>query len=273
MRIIGLYLVPVACLMADNVPLYRVTVVGRTAQAINYRHRSGPTKIGFQGTVLLPEAGGEATVESKQGAIQIDAKFERLEAPSRYGAEYLTYVLWAITPEGRAQNLGQIVTNHANKARLKTATELQAFGLILTAEPYSAVTQPSDVVVMENVVLPATSGSVEKIEAKVPLLARGHYTFQAGSTAPDSGRKVSLNEYEALLELYQARNAVQIARSLGADRHAEPTFRRAEQLLREAEGAHAAKASTKNVVMTARQATQTAEDARLITLSRLEANR
>jgi hypothetical protein len=259
--------------MADNnVPLYRITVVGRTAQAINYRHRSGTTKIGFQGTVLQPEARGEAAVESKQGAIQVDAKFERLEAPTKYGTAYLTYVLWAITPEGRAQNLGQVVTNHANKARLKTATELQAFGLILTAEPYSAVTQPSDVVVMENVVLPGTSGTVEQIEAKYPLLARGTYTFETGPTAPDNGRKVSLDEYEVLLELYQARNAVQIARSLGADRHAEASYRKAEQLLRQAEEGHAAKSSKKTVVMAARAATQTAEDARLITLSRLEKN-
>jgi hypothetical protein len=178
----------------------------------------------------------------------------------------LTYVLWAVTPEGRPVNLGQVVTDHSNKASLRTATDLQAFALILTAEPYSAVTQPSDVVVMENFVRPDTAGKVEEIAAKHPLLSRGHYTFEQRGPDPGQGKKVSLDEYEALLELYQARNAVQIARSAGADRHAGATYRRAEELLRQAESEYAAKAGHKTVVMSARQAAQTAEDARLITL-------
>jgi len=254
----------------ESVPIYRVTVVGRTAKAINYRHRSGPTKLGFQGTVLLPDARGEATVESKQGAMLVEAKFERLEPPTRYGREYLTYVLWAITPEGRAVNLGEVVAGHSNKAKLKTASELQAFGLILTAEPYFAVTQPSDVVVMENVIRPDTVGQIEEIDAKYELLRRGHYTFETASDAAMAGKKVSLDEYEALLELYQARNAVQIAKSVGADRYAQASYRKAEQLLQQAEAAHGRRETRKSVVMAARQAAQTAEDARLIALRRQE---
>jgi hypothetical protein len=255
-------------------PLYRVTVVGRTAKAIRYEHRSGSTKIGFQGTVLLPDARGEAMVKSDQGAILLDARFERLEPPTRYGREYLTYVLWAITPEGRAVNLGEVVANHANKARIKTATELQAFGLIVTAEPYFAVTQPSDVVVLENVVLPETAGRVQEIQVRYELLRRGHYTFDASraAAAPAGRDKVSLEEYEALLELYQARNAVQMARAAGADRHAGDTYSRAEHLLQQAEQQHASRTNYKTVVATARQAAQTAEDARLITVRRLEEN-
>lgn len=276
MRTIALTILAFGCggaLAQEPVPLYRITVVGRTAKAVNYNHRSGPTKLGFRGTVLLPEGRGEATVESRQGAVQVDARLERLEPPTRFGAEYLTYVLWAITPEGRAINLGEVVANHSNKARLKTATELQVFGLVITAEPYFAVTQPSDVVVMENIVRPDTAGSVEEIEAKYQLLQRGHYTFETGGRGGTTGKKVSLDQYEALLELYQARNAVQIAGSLGADRYAAPTYRKAEQLLRQAEDSYRAKTAAGSVVTIARQAAQTAEDARLITVRRQEDER
>ncbi len=257
----------------DGVPLYRVTVVGRTAKAVNYLHRGGPTKLDFKGTVLLSEGRGEATMESKQGAVQIDAKFERLEPPTRFGHEYLTYVLWAITPEGRAVNLGEVVGGHSNKARLKTAAELQAFALVLTAEPYFAVTQPSDVVVMENMVRPDTAGRSEEIEAKYELLPRGHYTFDKERVVAAGGPKVSLDQYEALLELYQARNAVQIARAASADRYAGATLRKAEQLLRQAEDSYAGRTGVKTVVMNARQAAQTAEDARLIAVRRQEEER
>ena len=133
------------------VPTFRITVVGRTTPAINYRPRRGDTKIDFSGTPLMPQAHGDATVSGEQGYIQIDAHFKKLTPASRFGREYLTYVLWAITPEGRAANLGEIQVDDED-ADVKVTTQLQAFGLIVTAEPYFAVSQPSDVVVMENVV-------------------------------------------------------------------------------------------------------------------------
>ena len=259
----------------DTVPLYRVTVVGRTAKAVNYGHRAEPTKIGMRGTVLMPYARGEAKVESKQGAMRIDARLKNLEPPTKFGREYLTYVLWAITPDGRATNLGEVVANDDNNGKLATASELQAFALIVTAEPYYAVTMPSDLVVMENVIRPDTVGKVEEIDAKYELMPRGHYTFDVpaptyASTSLMAQPKVSLDEYEMLLELYQAQNAVQIARSVGADRLAADTLRRAEQLLQEARDAHERKAGNKTVVMTARHAAQAAEDARMIAMKRQE---
>ncbi len=129
----------------EDTPIFRVTVVGRTTPAINYRHRSGATKVDFRGTALLPDARGEAKVESKQGYIEIEVEFDELDpAASKFGPEYLTYVMWAITPEGRATNLGEVLLN-GTESKLNVTTELQAFGLIITAEPYFAVTQPSDV--------------------------------------------------------------------------------------------------------------------------------
>ena len=254
---------------AGTVPIYRINVVSRTATAINYRHRSGETKIGFQGTVLLPEAKGKATVEAQKGAAQIDAKFERLDPPTKFGRQYLTYVLWAVTPEGRASNLGEIVADESNKGKLRTSTELQAFALIVTAEPYFAVTQPSDVVVLENVLKAGNVAGTELVTANYELLKRGEYQYEVdGSSGPVSTQRLPLDRYEALLELYQARNAVGFARSQGADQHAFSAFSKAEKLLEQAENAYARNARSKDVVTVARQASQAAEDARIIALKR-----
>ena len=160
--------------LSEAPPIFRVTVVGRTTAAINYRPRSGSTTVDMVATGMLRAARGVAEVSGKKGLIEVDARFENMGMPTRFGDEYLTYVLWAITPEGRATNLGEVQLDD-EAARIKTTTELQAFGLIVTAEPYFAVTQPSDVVVMENQVRDNAKGKVETIEAKYELLQRGSY--------------------------------------------------------------------------------------------------
>lgn len=249
---------------AGSAPTYRISVVARTAQAVNYQHRGGSTKIDFQGTDLLPTSGGEAKVESKQGHIQIEADFTGLQSPAKFGTEYLTYVLWAITPEGRPSNLGEILLD-GTKSKLDVTTDLQVFGLIVTAEPYFAVTQPSDLIVMENIVRSDTKGKVEAIDAKYELLQRGQYVSLSNPLALKADPKIPL-------ELYEARNAVQIARSEGADRFAVDTFQKAEQSLAQAEAYQARHAGRKPVAMTAREAVQTAEDARAIGVKRQDAD-
>jgi hypothetical protein len=249
-------------------PIYRVEVVARTVKAVNYGHRTVPTKVDLKGTVLAPEARGEARVESKRGAVEIDVQVSRLDPPSRFGNEYLTYVLWAITPEGRSTNIGELVLDPGDKGKLKVSSDLQAFALIVTAEPYFAVTQPGDVVVMENVIRPDTVGKVEEVAAKYELMPRGHYTYvrPPREAAPAlTGKKMSMDQYEALLAIYQALNAIQIARAAGADREAGETMRKAEQLYENARNLQARNGASRDVVMTARQSAQTAEDARAIT--------
>lgn len=257
---------------AEKSPIYRVTVEQRTVRAVNYGHRSEPTKIDFRGTVLLPLAKGEAKVESRAGAVQVDSKFEGLEAPTRFGAEYLTYVLWAITPEGRPVNLGEIVVDGSNKARLKATSQLQAFGLIVTAEPYFAVTQPSNVVVLENMVRPDTVGAVEEVEAKYELLPRAKSPLAAKpvelETQASEAKKIPQDQYEALVAVYQAQNALQIARADGADRYAADTFEKAQQLYEQARKLQDDKGQSKRVVMTAREAAQAAGDAHSIAVAR-----
>ena len=248
-----------------SVPIYRVTVVARTTKAINYNHRSGPTNIDFRGTTLMPEARGEAKVESKQGVIKIDAHMERMQPATTYGPEYLTYVMWAITPEGRATNVGEVLLNDG-KSKLNATTELQSFGLIVTAEPYFAVTQPSDVVVMENVIRRDTTGTIEELDAKYELLQRGQYTLNVN---PSEIRPVRLDR-KVPLELYEARNAVQIARWTGAEQYAAETFHKAVQGLENAEGYLQGKAGKKPIGTVAREAVQMAEDARIITVKKME---
>ena len=247
----------------DKQPIYTITinVVDRTAKAINYQHRNGATKIDFRGTPLLPESRGEAKVESKQGYIEVEVEFDKLQSATRFGPEFLTYVMWAITPEGRATNLGEVILN-GSSSKLDVTTDLQAFGLVVTAEPYFGVTQPSDVVVMENFVRADTLGKVEVIDAKYELLPRGLYTV---NVLPVDLKPMALDN-KTPLDLYQARNAVRIARWAGADVSAKDSYDRASSLLAKAESAMTSKAGSKEIAENARQAVQTAEDARLITL-------
>ena len=250
----------------ESSPLYRVTVVAGKTKAINYRHLSGPTEIDFHGTVLLPFSKGQARVESRKGAIRIQAQFDKLERATRFGPEFLTYVLWAVSPEGRADNLGEVLVE-GSKSKLDVTAQLQAFALIVTAEPYFAVTQPSEVVVLENIVRPDTLGSVEEMDAKFDLLQRGQYTYVQGNSqlAPVDSRTP--------FGLLEARNAVQIAKAAGAEQYASDSFHKAFQLLQQAEGSLTHKGDKKQIEMSAREAVQTAEDARAITVKRREEER
>jgi outer membrane protein OmpA-like peptidoglycan-associated protein len=261
----------------EPVPLYRVTVVERNVDAVNYQYHSAePSRIDFRGTVLLPAAKGGAMVDSRRGRTQIDAKFDNLEPPSKFGPAYLSYVLWAISPEGAPHNVGEIIPDSGNHGRLVVTTELQAFGMVVTAEPYSSVRQPSDVVVMENRVRLDTIGSVKPIQAKYELMPRGHYVYevpQAPKNVGTSEAKVSMREYEALLELYEAQNAVGFARAAEAERYASDTLAKAERELKEAQRLQSAKGDTSQIVQHAREAAQTAEDARVIARRRAEADR
>ena len=264
-----LALLSTSAIHAQQVPIYQVTVTERTVESVNYQYRKGPTRVDFRGTVLLPDAKGEAVIESKAGRTDVQLKFEHVAAPTRFGTEYLTYVLWAISPEGHAKNLGEVLVDGGDHARLQVTSDLQAFGMIVTAEPYSAVRQPSDVVVMENVIRPDTVGNIEPIRAKFELLPRGYYTYvKPADLGPPEGAKVSMAQYESLLELYQAQNAIQIAQSQEADRYAAETFSKAQELLHQARDMQARKTDAGTVVSIARQAAQTAEDARAITVKR-----
>jgi outer membrane protein OmpA-like peptidoglycan-associated protein len=255
----------------NGIYLYRVKVVQRDLDAVNYLHRSGSTKIGFKGTTLLPVAKGEAKVTSERGGIRIEARFEGLTPANGFGPEYLTYVLWAITPDGRPNNLGEVLPA-GTKNNIDVTTALQSFGLIVTAEPYFSVTQPSDVVVLQNVILEdKTNGVLEKVNAHYSLLPRGAY-------AQTDGSKSNLNpitrDERSPLEFYQANNAIRIAQAAGADKYAPEIMSEAMQDLKNASDIDRNKKGDRKMEITfARQAVQRAEDARLVTLRKQAAER
>jgi outer membrane protein OmpA-like peptidoglycan-associated protein len=255
---------------ANGKVIYKVTVVEHTTRAINYQHRSGSTQVDFRGTDLMPEARGEVSVNSKQGRIEIKARMEKMSAATQYGPEYLTYVLWAVTPEGRPKNLGEVLLNGGDHSSMEVTTDLQTFGLIITAEPYFAVTQPSNVVVMENVVSDKTVGTIEPINVHYELLERGQYVLNV-----DRSQITPYTPYtpdrKTPLELYEARNAVRIAEWVGAATWAPDALQRAKISLQNAEDEYGGRATNKKTVaQNSRDAAQTAEDARLITIRKIE---
>jgi len=246
-------------------PTFRVVVISRSVQAVNYQHRSGSSKLDFAGMDLMPGANGVAQVNSKRGSIEIEAEFGDLLKPTTFGNEYLTYVLWAISPEGRAVNLGEVLLGGNHRSKLRVTTDLQAFALIVTAEPYYAVRQPSNAVVLENVVRDDTKGTTEAVNAKYELMERGGYIPTGYKFDP-----VVLN-LKLPLEFFEARNALRIAQSEGAETYASDSYKRAVELMDTADSYAINKhVDRKPLIAVAREAVQTAEDARAIAVKKMD---
>jgi hypothetical protein len=230
--------------------------VVRTTKAMHYRP-GGTSKIEFQGTELMQRGAGEAKVEAKKANIQIEARFEGMEDATKFGLEYLTYVVWAISPEGRSVNLGEVALDHG-KGHVKAFTDLQTFGMIVTAEPYAAVTQPGNMVVMENVFASGAGG--EEISAKYELLRSGTYS----SSNTHIADAIFGIDSKTPLALFEARNAVRIAHVAQADRYATSILAKAEQQLRQAEESYRQKQARTSIEAAAREAAQTAEESRVM---------
>src|SRR6267154_414673 len=250
----------------DQMPVFRVNVYARTTRAVNYRHRGGSTTVDFRGTELMPEVGGRAKVDGKAGRLAIGVELTHMQPASHFGGQYLTYVLWAITPEGRAVNLGEVLPGDNGKEKIDVTTDLQAFGMLVTAEPYYAVTHPSNKVVAENILRQETKGFDEPIDAKFDVLEGAQYTIdvpaeQLPSTQADS---------RVPLDLLEARNAVAIAKAAGAKQYAADSLAKAEDMLQRAEDYLQRKQGRTQIGTAARGATQMAEDARVLTLRRIE---
>ena len=247
---------------------YNVTVVSRTTRAVKYEHRHGSTKIDFEGTTLMPGASGVAEVASKSGAMKIEAEFRGLDVPTSFGTEYLTYVLWAISPEGRSVNLGEVLVNDDHRSKLEVTTDLQAFALIVTAEPYYAVRRPSNVVIAENVIRADTVGTSEAVDAKYELIDRGGYIPTGYHFDP-----VVLNS-KLPLEFFEARNAVRIAKSAGAESYAAASYEKAASQMKQADDLGTRKhVNRKELISISREVVQTADDSREIAVKRIDADR
>jgi outer membrane protein OmpA-like peptidoglycan-associated protein len=252
----------------NQTSVYRVSVVSRTTRAVSYKHRSGSTKIDFQGTDLMPSAAGEARVESKRGAMSIEVEFSGLDKPTTFGNEYLTYVLWAISPEGRPVNIGEVLVGGNHRSKLDVTTDLQAFAMIVTAEPYYAVRRPSNVVILENAIRSDTVGATEAVDAKYELIDRGGYIPTGYHFDP-----VVLNA-KLPLEFFEARNAVRIAKSAGAETYASASYENAVHQMKQADDmATSRHMDKKSLIAESREVVQTADDAREIAVKTIDANR
>jgi len=241
-------------------PLYTVEIQSASTRAVDYAAMGGSGRIGFRGTVLATNASGQAKVATQGGVMSVEATFKNLEPASKYGPEYMTYVLWAVSPEGRANNLGELLLKKG-KGQLLVTTRLPIFALIVTAEPYFAVGQVGNVVVLEN----AVEGKDAKhtVAVNYDHLPRGQYTINADPKdlkAPKMDKKTPP-------DLYQARNAVNLARAAGADRFAATSFSKAADLLAQAErNQNDKKGNKKAVAPLSRHAVQQAEDSRQLAI-------
>jgi len=254
-----------AAIRADQKSMYQMILVDRTVKAVKYAHRSGSTKMDFEGTDLMAGAKGEAKVDSHRGAIEIEVEFWNVQKPTTFGGEYLTYVLWAISPEGRAVNLGEVLVGNNDRSKLDVTTDLQAFAMIVTAEPYYAVRRPSNVVVMENAIRPDTVGTAEVVDAKYELVDRGGYIPTGYKFDP-----VVLNS-KLPLEFFEARNALRIAQSAGAENYATSSYNNAAGQMKQADDmAIRHSVDKKQLSSTSRLVVQTAEDAREISVKRID---
>ncbi len=246
---------------AKQAPVIHINV-SRTIQMVGYRNREA-TRIDFQGTALLPRSEGKAKIESKDGRTTIQAEFKGLPQANSFGSPYLTYVLWAISPEGRPNNLGEILLKGSG-GKLSTTVRLQTFGMIVTAEPYFSVTFPSDAVILENIARSDTLGSVGKVDAKYELFQRGNY---------ESAKLEAFNmDPRVPFDLWEARNALRIAKWQQADQYAAESFVKADQSLTQAED-YLKRKDKKSASVAAREAVQKAEDARVIAVKRQEDER
>jgi len=249
-------------------PTYNVSVVSRTTRAVKYEHRHGSTKIDFEGTALMPGASGVAEVASKSGTMKVEAEFKGLDKPTSFGTEYLTYVMWAISPEGRPVNLGEVLVNDDHRSKLDVTTDLQAFALIVTAEPYYAVHRPSNVVIAENAIRPDTVGTSEAVDAKYELIDRGGYIPTGYHFDP-----VVLNS-KLPLEFFEARNALRIAKSAGAESYAASSYEKAASQMKQADDLGTRKhVNRKALISISREVVQTADDSREIAVKRIDADR
>jgi outer membrane protein OmpA-like peptidoglycan-associated protein len=253
-----------ATVTGDQASGYRMRVVSRSTEAVDYRHK-GSTKVDLKGTDLSPAVRGDAKVEGKAGGVKIEASVEHLRPANSFGLAYLTYVLWAITPQGRPRNLGELIVKDG-KSSLQTTTDLQAFALIVTAEPYFAVTQPSDLIVAQNEIRRDTKGGIEPVDVTFELISRDTYNSQV--------QPINSPVYEVSnktpIDLLEARNAVRIAKDAGADKYAPSELQKAQDSLNRAEDYYRRKQGGGPIGTVAREAAQTAEEARVMSIKRAQ---
>ncbi len=264
--IVGVGLVAGSTMAQQKREIPASDVISKSIKAVGYEVGGGGTKVIFIGTSAAPQSSGEAKVDAKKGGTDIDLKVKSLPQPTSLGAEFLTYVLWTITPDGSTTNLGEIPIDKNGDGKLSVTAQSQTFAMIVTAEPYFAVQLPSEMVVLENDTKKNTKGKIFP-DNDYKLMKRSQYAKLGNPLAltPDL-KKVPL-------DMYEARNAVDIAKSQKAEQYAPEVYSKATSSLQMAENALASNSDKSKVITAARQTIQFAEDARALSAERQEAER
>jgi outer membrane protein OmpA-like peptidoglycan-associated protein len=239
--------------------------VKKTVTAIGYPAGKS-IEVDLTGTGLMAAGSGQAKVKAGTGATGVETEFQSMAQATTFGTEFLTYVLWAVSPDGRSNNLGEILINKDGKGKLTTTTAFQTFSLFVTAEPYFAVRFPSEMVVLQNELKKNTKAKIFPVN-DYPLMRRSQYQKMGNPLA------LTLDLKNVPLNMYEARNAVEIAQSRGADKYAPEIFSKAKGSLQMAENSLAQKENEKVIISNARQTVQFAEDARRLTEQRKEEER
>jgi outer membrane protein OmpA-like peptidoglycan-associated protein len=241
-------------------------VISGTVAAIGYPVGGGGITVDMVGTTVAPQASGEAKAEAKTGGTTIDLRVTGMPQPTTIGAEFLTYVLWTVTPDGTTTNLGQIPMNQNGEGKLEVRAQSQTFALIVTAEPYYAVRLPSEVVVLVNETRKKTKGKIYP-DNSYKLMKRGEYAKLGNPLG------MTLDLKKVPLDMYEARNAVEIAKARGAEQYAPQIYAKAQSSLQMAESALTQNSGKNQVISAARQTIQFAEDARALAVQRELAER
>lgn len=245
---------------SQQIPASALTT--KTVEAVGYLVGNGSTKVSLVGTDLMPNGTGDAKVEikSKADRASVDISVKGLQPASTIGTEFLTYVLWVVTPEGRTGNMGEILLNKNGEGKLSATTPAQAFSLIVTAEPYFAVRIPSEMVVLQSVPRKNTQGKIFPV-SEYKLMKRAQYQKLGNPLSLTLDPKIPLSVYEA-------RNSVEVAKAHGADKFAPEVLSKAEGSLQQMENALSSKSGKDDVTAIARQTVQFAEDARALSVER-----
>jgi outer membrane protein OmpA-like peptidoglycan-associated protein len=237
-----------------------LNIAKRSTLAIRYRE-DNDTKIAMVGTLLAPKLKGEAEVKSEHGRTHIKLRMNEFDHPQRLGSFYTTYVLWAIAPEGQAENLVSLPVK--DDIRIDATTSFQTFGLIITAEPHAAVKLPSPVIVVENALRKGTKGEVESSRIEYRGDSGDLYVISTSERPIDA-------DFKTPLLVLGARRSVEIAQRAGAQRFAQAELQEAEVKLGSLEQMWSRQDDKEKYTPMARDVMRLGEHARLMAIQRAE---
>lgn len=224
----------------------------------------------FRGTTRFPRMKGDAKIRrTNRNGTEIDLSVSKMPRPFELGAGYATYVLWAISPEGQVDNLGEIKRRGTFEfdSRISVTTKLQTFALIITAEPHFLVTRPSQEIMLENLSPYTQTGKVITTTPSIQYFGNSSDYFRDSRTPEIAEVDYSKTPSTIL----QARQAVALAKYAGADRDAGVELQEAASLLTNAEESWKAGRPEESVDITARQSVSAAVKAESTALIRKQA--